>query len=298
MRPFLSILSCILTSFVFGQNLSDKYLHFKTDYYWDSILYKSEQSYYFEIKNGKIIEKNYPVLLYMFTDKISDTPFLTKDSVERSSSSIEPYKYVKKRDFIFLQYYNYEKNKHKLNKEYSLRLYDTVFDFANKNSLDSKNGISVGGASTYLGKIKIELNGKQFNTFRFLEDHDEGGSHPSYSTVEVFLEKETLIPIKFVTILYDYKTRERKLYSYVTVLTSSGNTLPDYTNKTTEDLILFENKDVVWTEKQRQEFLKRFPPDMKFYGNCVLKKLDGQISYFNYERNMYFKKLIVSKECE
>jgi hypothetical protein len=54
-------------SFTFCQSLTDKYLHFRTDYYWDTILYKSEQDFYYEIINGRIVQKEYPVLQYMFS---------------------------------------------------------------------------------------------------------------------------------------------------------------------------------------------------------------------------------------
>jgi hypothetical protein len=298
MRPFLTILSCLVTTFTLSQTLTDRYLHFKTDYYWDTTLYKSEQVFYFELNNGRIIQKDYPVLQYQFSTIVNEESVIKKDSFERRNFSHHPYQYIRKGEGIYLQYFDLEKQMLKLNKEYSLNLTDRVKWLTNKNTLDSKNGISVGGFSTYLGEVKIELNGKQFSVLRFLENHDEHSSHSSYSTVEVFIEKTSLIPIKFVTTLYDYRTRRKESFSYVTALFFSSNTLPDYSDKKTENLILFENKSTVWTEKQRQEFQERFPLDQKAYSDCLLEKLDGQISYFHYEQNMYFKKLIISKECE
>jgi hypothetical protein len=298
MRRFLTILSVLVTTVTFGQTLSDKYLHYKTDYYWDTTLYKSEQAYYYDLTSGKITEKTYPVLQYMFTNIISDSPLVTKDTFERRGWSDYPYKYVKNGNGIYLQYFDLGKRKLRLNKEYSLNQSDTVKWLADKNSLDSKDGISVSGFSIFLGEETIEINGKQFRTFRFLEDHDQFSSHPSYYTKEVFLEQKNLIPIKFVTIHYDYKTRRKLLYSSVTVLASSGNILPDYTKKTTDDLVLYENKSTMWSERQKQVFLSMFASDMKQYAECLLKKLDGHISFYGFEQNMYFKRLVVSKECE
>lgn len=286
------------TTFAVSQSLSDKYLHYKTDYYWDTTLYKSEQVYYYEVTNGKITQKEYPVLQYMFTKIVSDTPMVTKDTFERRGWSEYPYKYVKNDNSIYLQYFDLEKRKLRIIKAFSLNRSDTVRSLPDKNTLDSKDGISVDGYSTYLGEKTIEINGKQFSTFHFMEDHDQLSSNPSFYTKEVFLERKTLIPIKFVTTNYDYKTRRRLLYSSVTVLTSSSTALADYTHKTTDDLVLYENKSTAWTEQQKQLFMEMFSPDMKQYVDCLLKKLDGHISFFHFEQSMYFKRLVVGKECE
>jgi hypothetical protein len=234
----------------------------------------------------------------MFTRIISDSPLVTKDTFERRDWSDYPYKYIRKGSNIYVQYFDLGKRKLRLNKEYSLSRSDTVKLLADKNSLDSKDGISVSGFSTYLGEETIEINGKQFKAYRFLEDHDQLSSHPSYYTKEVFLDQRTLIPIKFVTTHYDYKTRRKLLYSSMTILASSSNVLPDYTNKTTEDLVLYENKSTIWSERQKQVFLSMFTFDMKQYAECLLKKLDGHISFYGFEQNIYFKRLVVSKECE
>ena len=191
MRPLLIILIFLVSTFSFSQNLTYKYLHFKTDYYWDTTLYKSEKVYYFENNNSQITQKEYPVLGYLFTIIISEIPLVTKDSFERREGSNHPYKYIMKRNSIFLQYSDVRRRKLKLHKEYSLSHSDTVNSLAEKHSLDSKYGISVSGFSTYLGVAKVEINGKQFNTFRFLEDHYESSSHPSYFTKEVFLDQAT-----------------------------------------------------------------------------------------------------------
>jgi len=298
MRPLLIILSFLVTTLTFSQSLSDKYLHFKTDYYWDTTLYKSEQDYYYEVTNSKITRKTYPVLQYLFTKIIGDTPLVTIDTFTRRGWSNYPYKYVRKGKSIYLQYFDLRKKRLKLNKEYSLDLRDTVQGLANKYTLDSKNGISVEGFSTYIGEKIIEINGNQFKVFRFLEDHYQLGSHPSYHTEEVFLEQSTLIPIKFIITIYDYKTRRKDLYSSVTVLASTSNTLGDYTNKTTKDLVLYENKSTLWTEKQKQEFYSMFASGLKEYADCLLKKLDGHISFFHLKRSEYFRRLVVNKECE
>lgn len=166
MRPFLTILSLLVTTLTLGQTLSDKYLHFRTDYYWDTTLYKSEQNYYYDLSAGKITQKEYPVLQYMFTNIISDTPLVTKDTFERRGRSDYPYKYIRKGNNIYLQYFDLGKRKLRLNKEYSLNSSDTVKWLAEKNSLDSKDGISVSGFSTYLGEETVEVNGKQFEAFR------------------------------------------------------------------------------------------------------------------------------------
>jgi hypothetical protein len=297
MRHLLILATCLVTTLTFSQTLTDKYLHFRTDDYWDTTLYKSEKDFYYELNKGTIIQKTYPVLHYLFSTIINDTPFFKNDSFERRDHIGHPYKYIRKSNYIYLRYVDLRKHRLRLNKEYSLNPADTVKWLVNKSSLDSKAGGVVGGISTYLGEELIELNDKQFKTFKFLEDHDERGSHSNYYTNEVFLDQATLIPIKFITRYYDYKTRQRKLYYSVTLLFSSGNTLPDFTNKRAEDLIVYENKNTKWTDKQKQEFLKMFEPGLKSYADCLLEKLDGKISFFQFQQNRYFRQLFDGKEC-
>lgn len=298
MRLFQTLLACLATTLIFGQSLSDKYLHFRRDSYWDTILYKSEQAYYCDLTNGKITQKDYPVLNYLFTRIISDTPFVAIDTFERLGWSRHPYKYIRKGNNIYLQYFDLGKRKLKLNREYSLDPKDTVEGLAGKSSLDSKYGISVDGFSTYLGEDTIEINGEKFKTYRFLEDHERGGSHPSYYTIEVCLDQKLLIPIKFVGKAYDYKTKKMSLYHSITILDSSSNSLEDYSNKTTDDLILYENKNVVWSNQQKDAFLNMYASYNRQYIECLLKKLDGHISFFHFKRNHYFISLLVNKECE
>ncbi len=298
MRIPIAILSFLVTISAFSQSLSDKYLHFRTDYYWDTTLYKSEQVHFYEVTNRRITQKKYPVLLYLFTKIISDTPLITKDIFERRGRSYYPYKYIRKGDSIYLQYFDLGKRKLQLHKEYSLNPRDTVNWLANKGSLDSKYGISVGGFSTYIGEEIIQINGKPFTTFHFLEDHDSPGSHASYFTTDVFLDKKTLIPVKYVQTNYDYITRQRLLYNSITTLAASGNALPDYTNKKLEDLVIYEDKSTTWTERQKQELFKKYPADMKQYVDCLIRKLDGHISFFHFEQSMRYMNINVSKECE
>jgi len=298
MRFLLTILLILSIIPVFSQSPGDKYLHFRTDYYWDTILYKSEQDFYFEKKNSNIVRKEYPVLHYLYTKIISDTPEVTKDTFELRAWSGYPYKYIKKGDIIYLQYFDHGERKLKLHKEYSLNRKDTVKWLANKFSLDSKYGISVSGFSTYLGEETIRINDKQFKTFRFLKDHDERGVHSSYYTEDVFLDQSTLIPLKFITTQYDFKSRQKDLYSSVTMLTSSSMSLPNYTNKKADELILYQDTTKVWTEKQKQIFISMFSADWKKFGECLLNKLNGQISFFHFERNILYRRLLIDKECE
>jgi hypothetical protein len=295
MRNLLLIISCLLTSFSFCQSLTDKYLHYRTDYYWDGTLYKSEQDFFYENNKGKLTRKTYPVLEYFFTQIITDSPFVTRDSSTRRDHSSYPYKYIRKRNSIYLQYFDLGRKKLRLHKEYSLIISDTVKWLANKYSLDSKNGISVAGRSTYLGEEKVEVNGKTFTTFKFLEEYDEvTGPH----SIVIFLDQAALIPVKIVP-GRDYPTIPKNgLYYIVTSLASSGNTLPDYTNTKTTDLVLYENKSTTWTEKEKEYFMKMFEPGKKQYAECLLQKLDGHISFFFFRHNNYFKRLVSSNECE
>jgi hypothetical protein len=296
MRSFLTILTFLVTTPTFSQSLSDKYLHYKTDYYWDTTLYKSEQAYYYEVTDGKITERGYPVLQNLFTKIISDSPVVTKDTFETRTWSRHPYKYIKKGSDIYLQYFDLGKRKLRLNKEYCLTGSDTIKWLADKYSLDNKDGIYVSGYSTYQGEEMVEINGRQFKAYHFSENHPAGSFDARSYVKDVFLEQKSLVPIKFVTIYYDDKTGQKDLYSATTILSSSGSALPDYTGKTPEDLVLYEDRNLIWTEQQKQAFLKLFKSGQ--YADCLLKKLDGHISFFHFEQNMYFRNLVRSRQCE
>lgn len=298
MRFFLTILSFLLTTFTCCQSLSDKYLHYKTNYYWHTTLYKSMQTHYYDLTDGNITQKDYPVLHYMYTRVISETPLVVKDTFERRDWSNYPYKYVQKGSSIYLQYSERGKRKPQLHKQYSLNRSDTVKWLTDKKSLDSEGRISLNGSSTYLGEERVEINGKQFQTFHFSENHEAWGIDGRPYVEEVFLEQASLLPIKFMTTYYDEKTGQKDLYSSTTILSSSSSSLPNYANKTTEDLVLYEDKSTVWTEQQKQVFLSMFAADRKQYADCLLKKLDGRIRFFHFEQSTYFKGLVVSKACE
>lgn len=298
MRLFFTILFLSATLSPFCQSTADKYLHYRTDYYWDSTLYKSELKQYVELKNGFIVSHTYPVLHYVMTNIVSEEPWVTVDSFEKRSWSDHPYKYIKKGNRIYLQYFDLQKRKLRLNQEYSLAYGDTVKGLAEKNTLDSKDGISVGGYSVYLGEEVITINGKEFKTFRFREDHYRPSSHPGYYTVEVFIDQATLIPVKYIHTNFDFWTTEKLLYSSITELNSSGNTLPDYTNTKATDLVVYENKDTRWTEKQKQVFLATFPAYEKDFAECLLKKLDGTVCFYYYTQDHYFRRLVAQDKCE
>jgi hypothetical protein len=297
MKRFLITVNIFYSIFAFGQSLTDKYLHFQTDFYWDTVLYSSEQDFFFERSNGKLIRTAYPVLQYTFSEEVKGYPDSVIHTYERINSSQYPYKYVRKRNSIYLVYFDLGIKRSQWCKQYSLIAGDTVHSLPDKNTLDSENGITGIGSSTYLGEEKVTINGRQFDTYTFLEDQS-GFGHPYYHTQQVYLEQKTLIPVKILTNFYNFYTREKSSYHNVTLFVDSGNSLRDYSEKMTEDLILYKNRDTIWTAKQKEEFLKWFGPDRKQYAECLLKKLDGHISFFFFNQNWYFRRLLINKECE
>lgn len=284
----------LISKCCYSQNLSDRFLHFKKNYFWDTSLYKSEQEFYFEIKNGKITQNYYPVLQYELSRIVSENPLVIKDSFSVHISSLPSYAYIKKGGKIYLQYFDQGQKKLQLNEEYSLNPVDTVRNLIEKGSIDGSLGPSAEGFSVYLGDTLILLNGKQFETYRFKEHHDfkESCIDCIYHTIEVYLDKATLIPLKYIYTNYKDRTKKMELYRIEKELFYSSSSLPDFKNKKEEDLILFENKSLIWTERQRQEFIALFPAQMKDKAESIMKELDGKISFFHFEESLEFRNLV------
>lgn len=287
-----------LSGLLHSQLLTDKYLHFKKDYYWDTICYRSVHDYYYENNNrGHLVEKKYPVKEYLFSTILNNSPLVTKDSFQIKNSSAYPFRYVKKENAIYLEYYDKAKKRLQRNKEYSLLAADTVENLAEKGTLGSENGISVSGFSVYKGVKNISINNVLFSTYCFFEFH-EISSESIFFTNEIYLEKRTLIPIKTVTVSTDKKYERKDWYSIVTNLISSSQILADYSEKTAEDMTISKNTNITWSEKQKEEFRKMFPASKQVFADCLISKLDGKISFFESKNNVQFKRIVFNKECE
>ncbi len=287
---------CAFTFTANSQVLTDRFLHYKSNEYWDSILYLSYYSYYHENNKGIITEKSYPVITSTILKIVKDSPLVSKEISVRDGYSKYPYKYVLKNNNIYIQYYSNNTKRIEQHKEYSINSNDTVKNLIEKSSLESPSGISVSGYSIYLGEKEIQLNGKLFNTYHFIEDHKSFSSHTYHYKKEVFLEKKSLIPIKIVVIHYDFKSEEKTLYYTVTELAFSSKKLIDYKHKKSQDLILYENKNTCWTEKQKKAFMNQFSENEKKYGECMLVQMDGKIPFFRYEKNPLFFSLFATKK--
>lgn len=298
MRPFFILLLTSIAATASGQSLSDKYLHYRTDSYWDTTLYRSERGFYYDMSGGWIRAQEYPVAHYLFTRVLSDTPYMTKDTFEVSNWPGVPYRFIRKGKEIYLRYFEFGKQKAQERRKYSLNARDTVRGLAEKVSMENQDAISLSGSTTYLGEQALEIGGRRYQTYHFREDHEVTGFDGGAYIRDLFLEQSTLIPLKSVTRSYDPLNGEKSLYSHITVLDASGNALPDYKGKTTKDLVLYERKDSVWTGPQKQAFLRMFPADRQDFAACLLKKLDGHISFFHFEQSMTFKALVIKKVCE
>lgn len=159
MRLFIILLLlCNLSST--AQSLSDKYLHFRTDSYLDTILYKAELEYSLENSKGNLIR--------------------------RAVIPDAPYRYVRKGNAIYIRYYDHPQKKVVLRKEYSLNKADTVKQLIVKTTLGDSTGVTVEGYSVYLGEEFLMLNNKSYKAFRFIEDHFSYNSHGPGYTEEVF----------------------------------------------------------------------------------------------------------------
>jgi len=297
MRIYITLFAIFLALSSVAQSLSHTYLHYKTDLYWDTILYKTEMAFFYDRTGGSIVEKSYPMFRNLYTELVSDTPFVTKEVRECVTLSHYPYVFVRKGNGVYLRFLDLTTGRSKLHKEYSLKPFDTVKGLAEKSTLDSRSGISADGYAIFVGEEPAAINGKVFRVFHFQEWHSLG-SHAGQYTKDVYIEKRTLIPIKFITKHFNDGEGEGDRYSTVTTLHASGNKLLDYSKQLGTDLVLYENTSTHWSQQQKEDFLSGFPGEKKAYASCLLSKLDGQIPFFNFRKNSYFIALVANGRCE
>ncbi|MCX6317413.1 MAG: hypothetical protein NTW29_09000 [Bacteroidetes bacterium] len=279
------------------QQINNKYLIFRTDYYSDTVLYKSKLVYFIEDSNNVLIQKNIPVIKPLWAYNGSGSPLIVKDSFYIDNFVFDRYAYKRNGNKIQLIRYNAEGKRGVINDEYSLLMSDTINGLINKRSLETYGFISKAGNSWYIGEELINLNKKTYTVYHFTEDHVIASSHPSHYRTDVYLEKERLIPVKFKTTIYDYHSGKATENYYVTEIAGTTDVFPDFSSKKEEDLILYVYTLKTWTAKQRQEFFARFPPERKEFCECLLKYLDGAIPYYEYAANPYYKKLVFSDLC-
>lgn len=298
-QKILITLCCLLATYTnYAQSLGDTYLHYKTNHYWDTILYKSKYEYYIDNNSNSIAFINYPVLAYEYTEIISDSPLVTKDIYHHRTTHSAAFNYVREGDAIFLCCYDNKGRKEQLLKEFSLIENDTVKKLYVKNSLNSETGFSVDGKSVFKGQKNVIVNNKVIPTYHFLIFKDPRLSEKYYFTEEVYLEKSTLIPIKNVIKKHETKSNKYLLYSTEIILDASSNVLPDYSTKTTHDLDIYTNTELTWTNEQKEWLKNRFGANYQDYVNCLLPYLDGVISFYDIENNSQFLHLMSSKTCK
>lgn len=258
-------------------------------------------AFYYDLKNDKIYESNYPVKVYQYSKIIKDSPLVKKDIYYTDDFKYEPFSYKKREDSISIVFFNYEKKKLDSHVDYILNTNDSVSFMLDKSNLidqQSKNGIYINGKSKYLGIRTVFINSKPRTTHCFEENHKTiNPDIRSYSITEVYIDTATLVPIQFISRRYNMKDIYTNYFS-ITKIKSITNTIPKYVYQ--RDLTLYEDKTLKWTLKQRESFLKDYANDTKVenYMKCLLSLLDGQVSFYNFDRNPIFKSIAVKSKCD
>lgn len=302
MRQTLTFISLLIYSFASAQTAKNNIYNFKTDYYWDSSLYRSAMTFYYECRNGKIYKSNYPVMYYSHSKIINDSPLLVKDIYQTYESKNEPFSYKKSSNSISIVFFDYSKNKISSHVNYILDVNDSVPFMLDKSVLiskQSKDGISFKGKSKYLGIRTVLLNNKPHPSYCFQEnDKSPAFDVRFYSKTEVYIDTATLIPIQFISRRYNMDDIYTNYFS-ITKIKTITNTVPKY--RFQKDLTLYEDRSLKWTQKQRESFLKDYSTNDKEadrYINCLLNLLDGQVSFYNFDRNLVFKAIVAESKCD
>lgn len=286
-----------------SQTTKKNIYNFQTDYYWDSTLYKSSLEFYYEIKKNKIYESNYPVKVYQNSKIIKDTPLKIKDIYVKDNIKYVPYFYKKIKDSISIVFFNYEKNMFITNFNYFINTNDSdtyVLDKSNLICQNSKNILSKNGKSKFLGIRTVFIKNDSIHTYCFEENHKTINEDVRfYYITEVYIDTLSLIPIQFISRQYNMKDIYTNYFS-ITKINTITNSIPNY--KFQKDLILFEDKSLNWTQKQRDSFLQNYTSDTtnyeNYYINCLLALLDGQVSFYNFDSSPIFKSIVSNSKCD
>ena len=142
MRYTLITILLLTFSFAISQTKKKTIYNFQTDYYWDSTLYESSMTFYYDLKNAKIYQSNYPVKVYQYSKIIKDSPLVKKDIYYTDNFKYEPFSYKKNKDSISIVFFDYEKNKLSSHVDYILNVNDSVSFMLDKKNLinqQSKN---------------------------------------------------------------------------------------------------------------------------------------------------------------
>jgi hypothetical protein len=258
-------------------------------------------SFYYELKKDKIYESNYPVKVYQYSKVIKDSPLVKKDIYYTDNFKYEPFSYKKNNDSISVVFFNYEKSKFDSHVDYILNFKDSVSFMLDKSNLinkQSKNGTYINGKSKYLGIRTVFVNNKPRQTYCFEENRKTLAADARfYSITEVYIDSATLVPIQFISRRYNMKDTYTNYFS-ITKIKSITHTIPIYIFQ--EDLTLYEDKSLKWTQKQRESFLNEYANNTKadMYMKCLLHLLDGQVSFYNFDRNPTFKSIAVKSKCD
>lgn len=258
-------------------------------------------AFYYDLKNDKIYQANYPVNIYQYSEIVKDSPLLKKDIYYTDNFKYEPFSYKKHKDSISIVFFDYEKNKLNSHVDYILNVNDSVSFMLDKSNLikrQSKNGIYIDGKSKYLGIRTVLVNNKPRQTFCFEENHKTLNADVRfYSITEVYIDTATLVPVLFISRRYNMNDTYTNYFS-ITKIKSITNAIPKYTFE--KDLTLYEDKSLKWTQKQRDSFLNEYATETKAenYMKCLLNLLDGQVSFYNFERNPVFKSIVVKSKCD
>jgi hypothetical protein len=244
-------------------------------------------AFYYDLKNDKIYESNYPVKIYQYSKIIKDSPLVKKDIYYTDNFKYEPFFYKKNKDSISIVFFDYEKNKLSSHVDYILNKNDSVSFMLDKSNLigqQSKNG--------------IYINNKPRPTYCFEENHKTiNPDVRSYNITEVYIDTATLIPLQFISRRYNMKDVYTNYFS-ITKIKTITNSIPQYDFQT--NLTLYEDKSLKWTWKQRESFLQEYATDTQAakYVKCLLDLLDGQVSFYNFDRNPIFKSIAAKGKCD
>lgn len=258
--------------------------------------------YYYEIINGKIYETNYPITTYVIDEIVQDSPLVTKGYYYTDDYSYEPFYYKKNKDSISMFFFDYGKNQWTSQVNYILNQRDSVSPMASKSNLirnQTKNQIFLDSKSKYLGKRIVIIEDNPRQTYCFEENNKRFGNDVRhYELTEIYIDSATLIPVQFIRRKYNMKDVYTNYYS-ITKVQSLTADIPFYTDE--KDLIVYDNKSLKWTQKQREWFLEKYAqddPEGKSYINCILDSLDGMVSFYDCEQSRLFKTITLKSKCD
>jgi hypothetical protein len=264
------LLTICLTTKIYSQS---QFYNYVLESKFDTMTFNVKYDHYIDFENNKMRIKDYQYLEVDSFELVNDSDYKQHYRLTENNQPI--YFYSLQNDTIYIDYFNNSINDYKKYPQFILKK-SSLNQMIDINCLNS-NSIRFRGKSNYVKDTILDMLGKSIHTYMFVIDDKHYASHSSHKKIELYIDKNKLIPVKQNITHYDFDTEKQKAFNESLYLRSITTELPNI--KYYNDLNLYTDSNIVWTQNQI-EFLKK----EYFYDkiNCYIKELNGKIPFYDF----------------